>query len=29
MDIITWVVTLAGAACLTVSFMQIVEVLER
>jgi hypothetical protein len=29
MDTITWIVTLAGAAFLTVSFMQIVEVLER
>lgn len=29
MDVITWVVTLAGAAFLTVAFMQILEVLER
>jgi hypothetical protein len=29
MDIITWIVTLAGAAFLTVCFMQIMEVLER
>ncbi len=29
MDIITWTVTFAGAAFLTVGFMQILEVLER
>ena len=29
MDIITWIVTFAGAAFLSICFMQVVEVLER
>ena len=29
MDVITWIVTIAGSAALAIGFMQIVEVLEK